>query len=264
MSRFSGPSRSVACRSCPSGCAGSPSTTTSFLRALVARQRFPAPRDSSAVTASTSSVASGRAGPGRPDVRPSRRRATPMHATSATSGWRCEHLLGLGRVDVDATGHDHVGEAVGDEHEPVVVDVADLAEREHAGRDVGFGGLHAGRPRTRCRDRWCRGSTAGLRRPRGSSTPSSSTTSASNGGTARPTDPGWASQSVELIEHTVPDSVPPYDSDSTGPHHSIIARLTSIGHLPPGVRHLADRRHVVAVAHVVRQRQAAARSGSAP
>jgi hypothetical protein len=69
--------------------------------------------------------------------------------------------------------------------------------------------------------------------PGGSSRPSSSTTKPSNGGTARPTEPGWASQSVELIEHTVPDSVPPYDSDSTGPHQSIIARLTSTGQVPP-------------------------------
>ena len=175
-----------------------------------------------------------------------------------------QHLLGLGRVDVDAAGHDHVGEAVGDEDEPVVVDVADLAEREHAGGEVGVGGLlrvafvHDAAAGGVAEVQPALGVRAAARRRR------RRRRAPRTAGRRCPTEPGWASQSVELIEHTVPDSVPPYDSDSTGPHHSIIARLTSIGHLPPGVRDLPQRRHVVPVAHVVRQRQAAARSGSAP
>ena len=43
-------------------------------------------------------------------------------------GMALQRLFRLGRVDVDTTGHDHVGEAVGDVDEPVVVDVADLAQ----------------------------------------------------------------------------------------------------------------------------------------
>ena len=41
-----------------------------------------------------------------------------------------QHGVDLGRVDVHAAGDDQVGRAVGEEQEPVLVDAADVAERE--------------------------------------------------------------------------------------------------------------------------------------
>ncbi len=260
-SRLQAGTQRRACRSCPSGCAGSRrrsgspwgtcSPASDSRHHAIEWLGIVGARPAASCTRATS----------RSPISWSGR---PTQATSATSGWRASTCSTSAGIDVDAARHDHVGEAVGDEHEPVVVDVADLAEREHARGEVGVGGLLRVALVDDAAARWCRGSTAGPRCSAGSSLPSSSTTSASNGGTARPTEPGWASQSVELIEHTVPDSVPPYDSDSTGPHHSIIARLTSIGHLPPGVGDLPQRRHVVAVANVVRAGRGSARSGWAP
>ena len=62
----------------------------------------------------------------------------------------------------------------------------------------------------------------------------------------------------------VPTSVPPYASTSTGPHHSIICRLTSTGQAEPVCTTCAQRAHVVRRAHVRRAAPAAGRSGSAP
>jgi len=69
--------------------------------------------------------------------------------------------------------------------------------------------------------------------PEGISLPASSRIIAVNGGIARPTEPGCANHSSEVIELVVPTSVAPYASKMTGPHHSIIARLTSTGHRAP-------------------------------
>ncbi len=69
--------------------------------------------------------------------------------------------------------------------------------------------------------------------PGGASLPWSSKISDVNGGTARPTEPGCLSHSSLVIEQVVPTSVAPYASTKTGPHHSIMARFTSIGHLDP-------------------------------
>ena len=93
--------------------------------------------------------------------------------------------------------------------EPVGVDVADLAEREHAGGDVSGGGLL----RVAFVDDAPAGRVAEVEAALGAGRHLVAVvcraTSASNGATARPTDPGCSSQSVLLIDATVPDSVPP-------------------------------------------------------
>ena len=52
------------------------------------------------------------------------------HADVADRGMAEQHRLDLGRIDVHAAGDDEVGAAVGEEEVAVVVDVADVAERE--------------------------------------------------------------------------------------------------------------------------------------
>ena len=52
-----------------------------------------------------------------------------------------QHLLSFRRVDVDAAGHHHVAEAVGDVNVAFLIHVGDFAEGEHARGDVGGGGL---------------------------------------------------------------------------------------------------------------------------
>ena len=54
-----------------------------------------------------------------------------------------------------------------------------------------------------------------------------------NGSMARPTLPGCSSHSSLVMVQVVPTSLAPYASQKIGPHQSIIARLTSIGHLAP-------------------------------
>ena len=107
-------------------------------RALVTRQPLPAPRDQF--------VGGGRLGRiGGHDERLDLlahllvRHSDDRHVGDL--GMLDEHLLGLRRVDVHASGHDQVAEAIGDVHEPVVGDVADLAQREHARAEVRPGRL---------------------------------------------------------------------------------------------------------------------------
>ena len=49
-----------------------------------------------------------------------------------------EHLLTLGRIQVDASRDDHVGHPVGHVDESILVDMADIAEREDAGPHIGL------------------------------------------------------------------------------------------------------------------------------
>ena len=58
----------------------------------------------------------------------------PKTATSPTFGCVEQHALDLGRVDVDAARDDHVDLAVAEEQVAVVVEVADVADGEEAGR----------------------------------------------------------------------------------------------------------------------------------
>ncbi len=55
-----------------------------------------------------------------------------------------QHLLDLGRVDVDPTRDDHVGGPVGQEHPPVFVHPADVADGVGAGLEEGRLGLLRG------------------------------------------------------------------------------------------------------------------------
>ena len=67
-----------------------------------------------------------------------------MTAASSTAGER-QRLLDLGRVDVHAARDDHVLDAVGDEQEPVLVDMPHVARAvEAVAHDVVAEGL---RPR---------------------------------------------------------------------------------------------------------------------
>ena len=50
-----------------------------------------------------------------------------MTAASSDVGVRDQRLLDLGGIDVDAARHDHVLDAIGDEEEAVLVEVADVA-----------------------------------------------------------------------------------------------------------------------------------------
>ena len=64
-----------------------------------------------------------------------------MTATSATAGCSMSTCSASAGIDVHPARDDHVAEAVRDEHVAVVVDVADLAQGEDAGAEVGVGGL---------------------------------------------------------------------------------------------------------------------------
>ena len=134
---------------------------------------------------------------------------TPITATSATCGCSMSTCSASAGIDVDAARDDHVGEAVGDVHEPVVGDVADLAEREHARAEVGLGrllrvaGVDDAPARSRPR------STAGPRSRPAPPCRRRRRRSARNGGTARPTEPGCSSHSALEIVHVVPTSVAP-------------------------------------------------------
>ena len=65
----------------------------------------------------------------------------PKTATSATAGCCGEHLLDLGGIDVHAARDDHVRRAIAEIDEAVGVHPADVAEREHAGFEIGARGL---------------------------------------------------------------------------------------------------------------------------
>ena len=120
-----------------------------------------------------------------------------------------EHLLHLGRVHVHPAGHDHVGEAIGDEHPAVGVDHADLAQREDARFEVGGGGALG----VALVDDAAAGGVAEVQASLlarwAARSPCSSTTSAVYGATERPTEPGWTSQSSLVIEVVTPTSVAP-------------------------------------------------------
>ena len=84
-------------------------------------------------SSSTTGARRGRPGPPGP---PAARRGRVGQADAGHVGDRRvgdQDLLHLGRVHVDAAGHHHVGEAVGDVDPAVGVDPPDLAEGEHAG-----------------------------------------------------------------------------------------------------------------------------------
>ena len=156
--------------------------STSSSRELRRRRRCPACSSTTATTISPHSSS-----------------GTPTTPTSPTAGMAEQHGLDLGRIDVDAAADDQVGAAVGEEQVAVVVDVADVAEREVV---APVGARRSSRAPCSTRSGWppapsgrrCRSCPA---RPR---LPSSSRIRTWSGGFTLPTVPGFVSHSVGADE----------------------------------------------------------------
>ena len=145
-----------------------------------------------------------------------------------------ERLLDLGRVDVHAARDDHVGGPVGEEHEAVLVDVADVAHREGAGRKVGGVGLLLGLVvlEDLVGDQVVGVERADLARREALAVGVGREHLVARDRLA--TVPGLVEPRVESTRVNTPPSVLPQYSVSTGPHHSIILCLVvgAIGAAP--------------------------------